>query len=552
MKRLFFSSVLFFVLVLPSVGKELSYTAGPNAATPHYVNCSACQQNFWRCTEASSHALQASCSTTNGDGQSCTVTNFYACQSHTHEYPSTGLMPCPGTGIWVCTKGGFMKNVIDDELFEHETSCEMGQACQAGVVYWACDPAMVAFHEERTCTRCSQTYRVCANTATSCQGHQKHTDAPIAVVNLNGDSTNGGNSENGDSTNGNSENNRKSNPPLTTSTNTGNANDDTDDTTADTDDDNADDDASVPEAPPKKPSRPTAVCGSGHTYYTDVSYARHRHRDRTCTRCSQTYQNCSNHSSACQGSRWHTEDPSATPKPPTTTPTPPPTTPSTSPNSDDDDDDDTSVPVAPSKPVVSYRPCGHLTTAEGDHSQQASCSETNGRGDTCTVASFYACQSHTHQYPAPPKNPDPPPPPSVACPADSWTSCGGTTSHASTCSAGHSYYTCASQAWHKDRTCTRCSQTYQDCTNSASACQSNHWHTDQAIRCGASSWTGCTTSVSSSTEHRRTCRENHQYWTCGTAEEWHKTRTCTRCGWAYSNCGNSATACQGKRWHTGG
>ncbi len=36
----------------------------------------------------SSHALQASCSVTDSHGQQCTVTGFYKCQSHTHQYPA--------------------------------------------------------------------------------------------------------------------------------------------------------------------------------------------------------------------------------------------------------------------------------------------------------------------------------------------------------------------------------------------------------------------------------------------------------------------------------
>ena len=314
-----------------------------------------------------------------------------------------------------------------------------------------------------------------------------------------------------------------------------------------------------------KQTRPTATCSYGHTYYTDGANASKRkayHQDRTCTRCGQIYQNCRNIGSVCQNRYLHTEDPSAAPKP-----KPKPTTPTNNNNGGNSNNNNggnqnngnngnnNNVPTSPSKPTPTYHACGiHESSVSGDHSLQASCSQTNSNGDRCTVTNFYACQSHTHRYPAP-KKPDPPPKPKSACPADSWSKCGGSTSHAATCSAGHSYYTCASQAWHKDRTCTRCSQTYQDCTNSASACQGSKWHTDKAIakiKCGASGWTSCTTSVSSKTEHRRTCRENHQYWTCGTAVEWHKTRTCTRCGWAYSNCGNSATACQGKRWHTGG
>ncbi len=214
---------------------------------------------------------------------------------------------------------------------------------------------------------------------------------------------------------------KKENPPLTTPKDT-------------TPTDTPPKDTTPKETQPQpKSPRPKATCSAGHSYFTDRTWPVNHHKDRTCTRCSLTYQNCSNHSSACQNSKWHTDDPSAAPKSPTPT-TPTPTTPTpTTPTPT------TPVPQAPSQ--VTYHACGvHESSVSGDHSLQASCSETNSNGDRCTVSSFYACQSHTHQYPAP-KKPDPPKP-KVVCPADSWTKCGGTVSHAATCQAGHTYYTC--------------------------------------------------------------------------------------------------------------
>ena len=58
------------------------------------------------------------------------------------------------------------------------------------------------------------------------------------------------------------------------------------------------------------------------------------------------------------------------------------------------------LPESPN-PTPTTRPCGHPQSATGDHSLQASCSQTNSTGDRCTVSSFYACQSHTHTYPTP-------------------------------------------------------------------------------------------------------------------------------------------------------
>ena len=109
-------------------------------------------------------------------------------------------------------------------------------------------------------------------------------------------------------------------------------------------------------------------------------------------------------------------------------------------------------------PSPSYHACGvHETSVSGDHSLQASCSASNANG-SCTVSGFYACDGHSHVYPSP-----------TLCPANSWTGCGSTTSDATTCGSGHTYYTCNPSAvsWHTaDRTCSRtgCNATYTDCS----------------------------------------------------------------------------------------
>ena len=95
-------------------------------------------------------------------------------------------------------------------------------------------------------------------------------------------------------------------------------------------------------------------------------------------------------------------------------------------------------PAAKPKPK---RPCGHLQSSGGNHSW-VTC-PTNSSGQNCTSGGSYACKSHTHTYPA-----------VVVCPADAWTNCGGTVSHAATCGQGHTYYTCnpsavASHSTHK-------------------------------------------------------------------------------------------------------
>ena len=51
-------------------------------STPTYHACSVHED--W---QSGDHSLQASCSLTNANGDNCTVTNFYACQSHTCVFP---------------------------------------------------------------------------------------------------------------------------------------------------------------------------------------------------------------------------------------------------------------------------------------------------------------------------------------------------------------------------------------------------------------------------------------------------------------------------------
>ena len=132
--------------------------------------------------------------------------------------------------------------------------------------------------------------------------------------------------------------------------------------------------------------------------------------------------------------------------------------------------------------------CGvHSSGTSGDHSLQASCSSTDSNGNSCTVTSFYACDSHTHSYPAPP-----PPPTTVLC-GNSWTGAGAcsygrvvnssSTEHQATCSTHGTYWSCnpTAQAWHGDsHTCRRpgCGATYTKCTKGNGSCTGGTytWH----------------------------------------------------------------------------
>ena len=169
-------------------------------------------------------------------------------------------------------------------------------------------------------------------------------------------------------------------------------------------------------------------------------------------------------------------------------------------------------------PSLSYHACGdHETSVSGDHSLQASCSSTDSNGNSCTVTSFYACDNHSHVYPVP----------TVVCPAHSWTSCGGTVSHATTCGSGHTYYTCNPEA-----------------------VSAHIGHI--AVVCPAHSWTSCGGMVS----HATTCGSGHTYYTCNpSAVSWHTAdRTCSRtgCNATYTDCsrGSDTKHCLGKyKWH---
>lgn len=168
--------------------------------------------------------------------------------------------------------------------------------------------------------------------------------------------------------------------------------------------------------------------------------------------------------------------------------------------------------------------CGDHKVEKGDASALAahksvgqSCPETytypSGRVISCLIYIGYKCDEHSiHDYdPGPGTNPPPEVldntpncdyctdgcsscTPKVVCPADAWTNCGGTKSHATTCGVGHSYYTC-----------------------NPAAVQAHDWHTG----CPADSWTNC----GGLTSHKKKCGRGHWYYTCNPAavqaHSWH-------------------------------
>ena len=263
---------------------------------------------------------------------------------------------------------------------------------------------------------------------------------------------------------------------------------------------------------------------SGKCSYNRVVSGSDAYEHRTTCAAGHTYWSCN--VTAVKAHSGH--------KAPTTPTTPTmPTTPTT--------------PNAPTKPTpvsVSYHACGvHPTTTRGDHSLQASCS----RDSSCIATSFYYCQHGSHTYPSVPK-PTPKPPPAVKCPANSWTNCGGTSSHATKCKAGHTYYTCnpsavSSHSGHKKPTpkppavkcpanswtncggtsshATKCKAGHSYYSCNPSAVNAHKWHRKAGVKCPAHAWTNCNGSRS----HQTTCGHGHKYYTCNPAARrahgWH-------------------------------
>ena len=167
-------------------------------------------------------------------------------------------------------------------------------------------------------------------------------------------------------------------------------------------------------------------------------------------KCGRKYFTCEG---ACPNKNSHTSGSGSTP-PSSGTPTPTPA------------------------PTPSYHPCGvHLTSVIGNHSLQASCSSTDSNGNSCTVTSFYACDNHTHVYPAPP--PPPPPPNLVECAHSNCSEMvSSRTSHRAQCGSGQHYYWpgCPNNTkwWHRDSTHELKSCIRSGCSNTWRSCQSHH------------------------------------------------------------------------------
>ena len=215
--------------------------------------------------------------------------------------------------------------------------------------------------------------------------------------------------------------------------------------------------------------------GCGRPYYHCPTVPDTKHEPQTCSvsGCTVQYRNCLRHTkdhSNHSGEEGSTEHQTIAPDP---APTPTPSYHTCGVHETWQSGDHSAASCGTS---------GHYVCDGSDHSLQASCLVTNANGDYCTVTSFYACQYHTHVYPAPP------PTPSATC---ARSACGQTVSdrleHRQICAYGHTYWTCYPGATHNHTTtftCRRpgCGVTFTRCSNGT--CTSDwgthnyHWASD--------------------------------------------------------------------------
>ena len=107
------------------------------------------------------HTLQASCTSTDSNGNSCTVTSFYACDNHTHVYPSSDdddsgeMLTCQRPGCsqsWRvgdrlpgCFFGDYPgQDCLAPALTKECINC--GQQVPVGEVGWYCDDSFTTTH----------------------------------------------------------------------------------------------------------------------------------------------------------------------------------------------------------------------------------------------------------------------------------------------------------------------------------------------------------------------------------------------------------------------
>lgn len=138
---------------------EHMYASGVSSAADHAQKTGACGHTYYVCSQGDHDELQASCDT----DTNCTTTNFYACQTHTHEYTP----PCP-----ICNKAASTSAIGSHPRRPHLIDCSI---CNR--TYYSCLENHMERHKPRTCVRCSVAYADCQRTRDRlCPGYGLHID----------------------------------------------------------------------------------------------------------------------------------------------------------------------------------------------------------------------------------------------------------------------------------------------------------------------------------------------------------------------------------------
>lgn len=267
---------------------------------------------------------------------------------------------------------------------------------------------------------------------------------------------------------------------------------------------------------------PDSKCGD--SYWSCDSYDYDEHRLRTCTwerlplgaPCGKSWRSCEYTPEKISGTQYSVRSPKCVTDPNGTrhcaengVKTAP---------SNEDNTPDQNVPISPV-----YHSCGiHQTHESGNHSLQASCSETDSQGQYCTETNYYACQYHTHQYPA-----------------------------LITGACGHSY-TASSSYSHRSESCPTNSNGDSCSSGSYYVCKS---HSHQYPPPKRTCWRAdCDVEVTNAADHKAACGSgNHSYWPgCPdlSVRWWHQRTThaeitCKRCGVKFRPCSNTKTCKNG-------
>ena len=109
-------------------------------------------------TVSGDHSLQASCTSTDANGNSCTVTNFYACDNHSHVYPTPPTPPTPT--LVSCSRCDVSYDPNSSEASQHTYQTF---ACGVHSGY-PCSNQWTSEHStEQTCRLCGTTFYSCNN-----------------------------------------------------------------------------------------------------------------------------------------------------------------------------------------------------------------------------------------------------------------------------------------------------------------------------------------------------------------------------------------------------